>query len=257
MALPALTIPNFPLPFKVPVDIHPCVIHLAVALPIVIVLMEIVNLVVKKRTLGVFSFVLMILLALILFAAYLTGSVDADNAKAALTGDAKTLFEAHKLQGIYLVYGAAVLVLIKLLSVLIRKTAMRVIFLIFLLAFTALTVNTAKKGKELVFTYGINVKAVKSAVPAPAAEATMKEEAPKTESAPAPEAAAAPAAQAESASAEMPKAAETMEKSAAEAKQKTEAAVEKAAETVEAPKTQAAPTAPEAPEAPEAPATAQ
>jgi len=194
MALPALSIPQFPLPFHISADIHPCVIHLAVALPVVIVLMELVNLVIKKRTLGVFSFVLMILLALVLFGAYLTGSVDAEHAKSALTGEAKTLFEAHKLQGIYLVYGAAVLVVIKLLSVLIRKTPMRVIFLIFLLAFTALTVNTAKKGKQLVFDYGINVKTVSTA-PAVAstpvaesalpAEQKMKSEEKKPEAAPA------------------------------------------------------------------------
>jgi len=172
MTLPALTIPQFPLPVHIPFEAHPCIVHLAVALPIVIILMELVNLVVKKRTLGVFSFVLMILLALILFAAYLTGSVDAEHAKSALTQDAKSLFEAHKVQGVYLVYGAAVLVLIKLMSVLIRKTPMRVIFLLFLLAFTALTLNTAKKGKILVFDYGVNVKtAAPVSAPSPAVKA--------------------------------------------------------------------------------------
>ncbi len=171
MTLPALTIPQFPLPIHIPFEVHPCIVHLAVALPIVIILMELVNLVVKKRTLGVFSFVLMILLALILFAAYLTGSVDAEHAKSALTQDAKSLLEAHKLQGVYLVYGAAILVLIKLMSVLIRKTSMRVIFLLFLLAFTALTLNTAQKGKTLVFDYGINVKTAASTTAPAAAKA--------------------------------------------------------------------------------------
>lgn len=179
MALPVVSIPDIPLPFNVPLEVHPCIVHLAVALPIVIVLIELVNLVAKKRALGVFSFVLMVLLALVLFGAYLTGSADAEHAKAALTGDAKSLFEAHKLQGVYLVYGAAFLVLIKLLSVLVRNTFMRIIFLLFLLAFTAMTINTAKKGKELVFTYGINVKAV--AAPAAAASAAQTAPTVKTE----------------------------------------------------------------------------
>jgi uncharacterized membrane protein len=258
MALPALNIPEFPLPFKIPVDIHPCVIHLAVALPIVIVLMELVNLVVKKRTLGVFSFVLMVLLALVLFAAYLTGTVDAENAKAALAGDAKTLFEAHKQQGVYLVYGAAILVLIKLLSVLIRKTAMRVIFLIFLLGFTAMTVNTAKKGKELVFGYGINVKtAAVSAAPAAPAAAEAPEE----------KAAATPVAEEKKPADEVaPATAEAMKeekksevKTEAPAAEETSPAApdvtpEKEAE-VTAQKPEEAATAPEAPEAPSAPET--
>jgi uncharacterized membrane protein len=275
MALPALSIPPIPLPVQIPADIHPCIIHLAVALPVVIVLMELVNLVAKKRALGVFSFFLMILTAVILFAAYLTGGVDAENAKAALTGEAKTLFEAHKLQGVYLVYGAAVLAVIKLLSVLIRKTPMRVIFLIFLLAFTALTVNTAKKGKMLVFGYGINVKTAgasaaaspatsKSEAPAAAAEEKRAEApgaataAPVKEEAKSEAAAAAPKTEAKS---EAPKAekanpvekvSETVEKTVESMEKKAEEAVEKVAEpAATAPE---APSAPEAPEAPQAPA---
>ena len=192
MALPTVSIPSFPLPFHVPVDIHPCVVHLAVALPIVVLLMELVNLVAKKRALGVFSFVLMSLLAVVLFGAYLTGTADARQAGSLLeSGEVKSLFEVHKNQGIYLVYGALVLLAIKLLSVLVRKTPMRVVFLLFLIAFTALTINTAKKGKGLVFEYGVNVKtasapaASESQAPVAAEPAT---EAPKAEGVNTPEA---------------------------------------------------------------------
>jgi len=177
MALPAVSIPDFPLPFHVPVEVHPCVVHLAVALPIVILLIELVNLVAKKRALGVFSFVLMVLLAVILFGAYLTGTADAKEAGSVLeSGAVKSLFVAHKTQGIYLVYSALVLVVIKLLSVLVRKTPMRVLFLLFLIAFTALTLNTAKKGKSLVFDYGVNVKTTASAPAAQEPKAHVAEE---------------------------------------------------------------------------------
>ncbi len=158
MAMPTISIPNIALPFHIPTEIHPCVVHLAIALPLVILLLELVNLIVKKRTLGVFSFSLMVLSALILFGAYLTGTVDAKAAADTLSsGAVHDLFEEHKLQGIYLVYSSLILVVIKLLSVLIRKIAMRVTFLIFLLVFIALTLNTAKKGHDLVFDYGVNV----------------------------------------------------------------------------------------------------
>ncbi len=157
MALPALSIPAIPLPFHIPLEIHPCIVHLAVALPIIILFIELINLFAKKRTLGIFSFVLMTLLTVILFGAYITGTTDAQHAGDSLKV-ANGLFQEHKNQGIYLVYGSVILLSIKLLSIMIRKMPIRVIFLLFTIIFTMLTLNTAKKGKELVFKYGVNVK---------------------------------------------------------------------------------------------------
>lgn len=247
MALPAVSIPDIPLPFHVPVEVHPCVVHLAIALPMVILLIELVNLVAKKRTLGIFSFVLMLLLAVILFGAYLTGSADAHQAGSMLeSGEVKSLFEAHKTQGIYLVYSALVLVVIKLLSVLIRKTPMRVIFLLFLIAFTALTINTAKKGKELVFQYGVNVKTASAPVAseskAPVAAEPASTEAPESEKVNTPKAPA----EAEKSESAAPK---TEEKSAS-TPQAPAAEAALAAEQKSAPEGEAAPSVHEAPAAP-------
>ncbi|WP_292657259.1 DUF2231 domain-containing protein [Nitratifractor sp.] len=250
MALPAVSIPDFPLPFHVPVEVHPCVVHLAVALPMVILLMELVNLVAKKRALGVFSFVLMLLLAVILFGAYLTGSADAHQAGSVLeSGEVKSLFEAHKTQGIYLVYSALVLAVIKLLSVLIRKTPMRVIFLLFLIAFTALTINTAKKGKELVFEYGVNVKTAPASTASESKASVAAEpasaEAPKSEEAKAPKASAEEVKEGESST---PK---TEEKPASTA-QVPAAESAPAAEEKATPESETAPSAHEVPAAPAA-----
>lgn len=249
MALPAVSIPDIPLPFHVPVEVHPCVVHLAVALPMVILLMELVNLVAKKRALGVFSFVLMLLLAVILFGAYLTGSADAHQAGSVLdSGEVKSLFEAHKTQGIYLVYSALVLAVIKLLSVLIRKTPMRVIFLLFLIAFTALTINTAKKGKELVFEYGVNVKTASAPAAgeskAPVAAEPASTEAPKSEEAKTPKAPV----EAEKSESAAPK----TEEKPASTPQAPAAKSAPAAEEKPAPEGETAPSAHEAPAAPAA-----
>ncbi len=249
MALPAVSIPNIPLPFHVPVEVHPCVVHLAIALPMVILLMELVNLVAKKRALGVFSFVLMLLLAIVLFGAYLTGTADAHQAGSILdSGEVKSLFEAHKNQGIYLVYSALVLVVIKLLSVLIRKTPMRVIFLLFLIAFTALTINTAKKGKEMVFEYGINVKTASAPAAgeskAPVAAEPASAEAPESEEAKTPKAPAEAEKSESAASKTEEKPASTPQAPAAESAS--------AAEEKPVPEGETAPSAHEAPAAPAA-----
>ena len=246
MALPAVSIPDIPLPFHVPVEVHPCVVHLAVALPMVILLMELVNLVAKKRALGVFSFVLMLLLAVILFGAYLTGSADAHQAGGILdSGEVKHLFEAHRTQGIYLVYSALILAVIKLLSVLIRKTPMRVIFLLFLIAFTALTINTAQKGKDLVFQYGVNVKNVST----PAAS--------ESQAASTPEATAETSKTQETSAPKTPAESEKNEPAAPKTEQTPAAASQTPAAAESVPTTRETPAAPAAESTPQAPAPAQ
>ena len=160
MNLPQLTIPHIPLPFEPDTLMHPCIIHMAIALPIVIVILEIINLFVKKRAVGIISFVFMLLLSAVVLMAYLTGSKDISVAGTLLDPTAKELLATHKQIGIYLVYASVLLVLLKLLSVMIRNTPMRITFLLFLTIYVAATANTAKKGKSLVYEYGINVKQI-------------------------------------------------------------------------------------------------
>jgi len=160
MSLPPLTIPQFPLPFEMPEMIHPVFVHFAVALPVLVLLIELINLFAKKRALGVMSFFLMLLIAAVFVGAYLTGSTDGKAAKAFLSPEAKELLLGHKQLGIYLVYASGLLMLFKLFSVLIRKTAIRVLFFLVLIVFTVAVFNEGKKGGALVYQYGVNVKSV-------------------------------------------------------------------------------------------------
>jgi len=184
MTLPELPIPLPPasFPVQVPEMIHPFIVHFAIALPFFIILFELVNLFAKKRTMGILSFAFMVILTLILYAALLTGKTDAETAKAAMGADAKALLLEHKQWGIYLFYASVVLMLIKLLSVLIRNTPMRIFFLLVLFLYAAATLATGKRGGDLVYTYSVNVgkKAAKSVSTAPetkAPEAQKQEEA--------------------------------------------------------------------------------
>lgn len=164
MSLPPLTIPNFPLPFEIPTVIHPLFVHFAIALPIVVLILELINIFAKKRAIGVMSFFFMLLIAVAFLSAYLTGVTDGKAAKEFLSAEAKEVLVAHKQLGIYLVYSSGILLLFKLFSVMIRKTAIRILFFLVLLVFTAAVFNEGKKGGELVYKYGVNVSAVPRAV---------------------------------------------------------------------------------------------
>jgi len=160
MSLPPLTIPQFPLPFEIPGMIHPVFVHFAVALPVLVLLIELINLFAKKRALGVMSFFFMLVIAAVFVGAYLTGTTDGKAAKAFLSPEAKEMLTAHKQLGAYLVYSSGILLLFKLFSVLIRKTPLKILFFLVLVLFTAAVFNEGKKGGALVYQYGVNVKSV-------------------------------------------------------------------------------------------------
>ncbi|WP_456433744.1 DUF2231 domain-containing protein [Nitratifractor sp.] len=161
MQLPELPIPLPPAAWgiHIPETIHPLVVHFAVALPFLILLLELVNLFVRRRILGVTSFGFMVLLTLVLYATVVTGATDAKAALDTLGTEAKGALADHKQWGTYLFYASVVLMLVKLLSVLVRKTGVRVFFFIVLLLFAAATLATGKRGGALVYRYGVNVAA--------------------------------------------------------------------------------------------------
>ena len=158
--LPAISIPKIPLPIEIPEIIHPAIVHFAIAIPVVIFLLEIYNLAAKRRTISAFSLFLLIVVAVALFGAYLTGSVDGKAAWDMLSTDGQGDLKAHKLLGTYLVYASAFLVVLKLLVMAIRKTVGRILFILVLGGFIAVTLFQGKEGGELVYKYGANIEKV-------------------------------------------------------------------------------------------------
>ena len=158
MNLPHLSVVNIDLPFQIPQLVHPCMIHMVIALPVLIVLLEFVNIIVKKKSLGVLSFFFIVILGALVFFAYLSGSADASLASKTLDAQSRLLLDAHREIAVYLLYGSAILLLLKILSIIARGPVTRVVFFLFLLLFTATMLNNAKKGKTLVYEYGVNVK---------------------------------------------------------------------------------------------------
>lgn len=160
MELPALKLPQIPLPFDIPVLLHPPVDHFVIAIPILVLIVEIINLVAKKRAIGVITFFILVLGMVATVAAYLTGTVDGKEAFDALSQAGQAELKEHKLLGTYLVLASAVLVVFKLLSAMIQRGLMKATYLLVLIVFTAGILKQGKDGGELVYKYGANVERV-------------------------------------------------------------------------------------------------
>jgi len=164
MELPALPfkIPEIPLPFDIPVLMHPPVDHFVIALPVVVLLLEIINLFVKKRAIGVISFFLLILTVAAAVAAYLTGSVDGKQAWDLLSQAGQADLKAHKMLGTYLMLASGVVLVFKLLSAMINRGLMKALYIFVLIFFVVGILKQGKEGGELVYEFGANVKVVKT-----------------------------------------------------------------------------------------------
>ncbi|MBU1668405.1 hypothetical protein KKC13_08280 [bacterium] len=160
MTLPAISIPEIPLPLEIPELLHPAIVHFVVAIPVVVLLLELYNLGVKRRSISLFSLFLLLIVAVAMFGAYLTGSVDGKATWDMLLADGQAELKAHKLLGIYLFYGSLALVVLKLLFMALRKTIGRVLFILILAGFIAVTLKQGKDGGELVYEYGANNSAI-------------------------------------------------------------------------------------------------
>jgi len=161
MQLPALTLPKIDLPFDIPVLLHPAVDHFAIALPVIILLLEFYNLFAKKKSIGGFSFILLVMTVVIFALAYLTGSVDGKEAYDLLSPEGQTELKGHKLLGTYLLFGSVLVLFFKFLAMT-GKGFFKFLFFLVMIAFVAITFKQGKDGGELVYEYGANIERVKS-----------------------------------------------------------------------------------------------
>jgi len=190
MQLPEITLPKIELPFDIPVLLHPPIDHFAIALPVVILLLELMNLVLRKRAISGVSLFLILLTVVVTVGAYFTGLVDGKEAYPALSDAAKADLGEHKILGTYLMLASFVLLFFKVLSMLSVKGIMKGLYLLVLIAFVAGIFEQGEEGGELVYEHGINVEKVKELddkifnLEEALEEAAEKTEAVKQESAP-------------------------------------------------------------------------
>jgi len=158
-----MTLPVIPLPFPVseiiPVLLHPAVVHFAVVLPLVILILELINLITKRKSLTITIYILFVLLVGVFVSALATGVIDGKNGGLLMSDEGLEHLKQHKLIGIYLLYLSALPILLKLLTLAVKKPWAKVIYLLSFVAIITLTLYQAKEGGELVYEYGLNVEA--------------------------------------------------------------------------------------------------
>ena len=161
MTLPEIVLPKVEIPFDIPVLLHPAVVHFLIAIPVVILLLEIMNLIMKKKAVGGVSFFLILLVVVAAVGAYFTGLTDGKEAFASLGEAAKSELSEHKLFGTYLLLGSAILLFLKLLAMTGNKI-LKGLYILVLIAFVVLMFKQGKEGGELVYEHGLNVQAVQA-----------------------------------------------------------------------------------------------
>lgn len=162
MNLPTISIPQIDLPFEIPLLFHPPVDHFAIALPIVVLVIEFINLFAKRRSLSVLSLFFVITMIIAVTAAYFTGSVDGKEAYPLLNEAGQAELKGHKLLGTYLMLASGVVLLFKLGAMLASRGLVKAFYLLVLVIFVAGILKQGKDGGEIVYEFGANVEMVKT-----------------------------------------------------------------------------------------------
>ncbi len=153
-------IDSIKLPVEIPLLLHPVTVHFAIAIPVIVMLLEIVNLFTKRKCVGVISTLLLLLAFGVYFAAVMTGKHDGSETFSLLNADGKAELKEHKMLGIYLLYGIGALFILRLIVAAFQGMLAKLFFIIVLAIFLGFVFKQGKEGGELVYTYGANVKAV-------------------------------------------------------------------------------------------------
>jgi len=148
---------SLPVSETLPLLLHPVVVHLAVVLPLIILILELINLITKRKALSLSVYLLFVLLIAVFLAAYATGLADGKEAAAFLDDEGKEALKGHRILGGYLLYLAVLPLAMKVVTLAVKKGWSRTVYALSLVLLIALTFYQAKKGGELVYDFGANV----------------------------------------------------------------------------------------------------
>jgi uncharacterized membrane protein len=171
--LPDISIPKVVLDYipmdQIPTLAHPPLVHFAIVLPIIIVLLELVNIIVKRgatpeipkgRGVSTLSFLLILIMVVIFVGAFASGSVDGKAAWDTLSQAGQGELKEHKLLGTYLVFASIALLIFKLIALISGRIG-RILILVLAIGFAGITLKQGKEGGVLIYEHGANVKALK------------------------------------------------------------------------------------------------
>lgn len=162
MSLPEINLTFLNNIVSVPFHIHPAIVHFAVSLPIVILLIEIFNLFPRRRIVDIITVGLFSMLIFVLIGVYVSGVTDGKEAFELLDHKGQEALKSHKILGTYIIlFGFTLIALFKALSLLTNKIYYKMLYIVILALFIAVTLKQGKDGGELVDVYGVNVQKAK------------------------------------------------------------------------------------------------
>lgn len=162
MELPEINLVFLDNILTLPIHIHPLFVHFAIAIPIIILLIELFNLVIKRKVIDVVNIGLLGILIFILFGAYISGVTDGKEAFDFLDTQGQAALKSHKILGTYIiVFGFGLVALFKVIALFSDGMKFKAMYLVMLLLFIGVTLKQGKDGGELVNLHGANVQKVK------------------------------------------------------------------------------------------------
>ena len=145
------------MPFDIPGQALYCVEHFTIVLPVIILLIEFYNLFTRRKSVGGFSFILIVLAVLAFAISYFIGTGDNKEAYNLLSTEGQSVFNKYTLLGTYLLLASVVLLFFKLLAMT-GKGFFKFLFFVVLIGLIWMTLNQGKLSNELTYTHGLNVK---------------------------------------------------------------------------------------------------
>ncbi len=148
-----------------PIDLasyHPFAIHFALSLPIVAILFQWVSLLSPTKGFQNAANMLFLIGAFFVIVAFLSGKAAAPDVKPLLSIAGQNHFDTHKELGTYIALFYTLLMVVKLISVLVKKDWLRYLTTIMMVMAVLGLLYQVKLGHELVFEHGGGVEGYQS-----------------------------------------------------------------------------------------------
>ncbi|MDD5406872.1 MAG: hypothetical protein PHE73_08060 [Sulfurovaceae bacterium] len=159
MGLPEINISFLDNITNFPIHLHPAIVHFVISLPIIIFLIELVNLVLRQKAVNMINIGLLVLLFISLIGAYIAGVTDGKEAWDLLETNGQKALKAHKTFGTYIIiFGFTLVAIFKVISSVSKRMIFKILYLLILALFIVVILKQGKDGGELVNTYGVNVE---------------------------------------------------------------------------------------------------
>ena len=139
--------------------IHPPLAHFAIALPVVSAVFGLLYLATRKEGLSKITARLMVITALVMIAAWYTGSKAGPQIFDYLSAAGKHELLEHKNLGLYLAIAFSVIAVLQFLGCQLKKYALQAVAILLLLGATVMTLAQGKHGGEIVYNYGMPFQA--------------------------------------------------------------------------------------------------